>query len=139
VLQQDGEPDLDAAELDRIRAHYANLSARGPERYAVADLRLDSVGSEHPAVLAEVRLGGGDRTRFDAYVPSGGSTFIFALSWPSPDRANGKDAFAAMCRSLKLASRPRGPARLGSRLLWAAVLGLGIGVVLHTLRKRTTP
>ncbi len=142
IVVIDGEPQMDEAGLAAVRTHYATLTTRGPDRYTLADLSLSTVGTaKYPAVVATVAIdaaGAATRLRFDAYVPSGGETLSFTLSWPDSDRAGGETAFGALCTSLQVGVPARGSTKLGSKLLWAALLGLCIGVALHALRKRMT-
>ena len=141
VAVVDGEPDLDEAGLAALRNHFDSLSARGAERYAIEKLTLSSVSAgKCSALLANLVItdAGKTRLRFDAYVPTAGETVTLALTWPVAQREGAEAAFGDLCASVQIGAPARGPSRLGSKLLWAALLGLCIGTVLHTLRKRMT-
>lgn len=141
VAVVDGEPDLDEAGLAALRSHFAALSARGAERYTIEKLTQASVGAgKCSALLANLLITDASTTRlrFDAYVPTAGETVTLALTWPVAQREAAEAAFRDLCASLQIGAPARGPGRLGSKLLWAALLGLCIGTVLHTLRKRMT-
>ncbi|MEZ5967340.1 MAG: hypothetical protein R3F56_26115 [Planctomycetota bacterium] len=138
LAESDGEPDVGPSGIADVKAHWESVTQRGTT-VVVERLEVGSVGTEaHPALLGRLRVGAGTdaHTRFDAYVPSGGQTYCFALTWPAADAAAGEAEFTAMCRSIGMASKARGPVHFGSKLLWAALFGLGIGVVLHSVRKR---
>jgi hypothetical protein len=145
VAVVEGEPDLDEAGLAAVRAHFAGLSARGDVRYVVESLTRSAIGkAQAPAIMATLLVTGagtgasGPHLRLDAYVPTAGKTLSLALTWPHAQRQASEAAWAALCASVQLAGPARGPVRLGSKLLWAALLGVCIGAALHMLRKRST-
>lgn len=144
VAEQPGEPEIGPAGVAAIRAHWEG-SAEGPgPHYVVEAIEPGAVGAgAHPAILARLRGTDGSASwlRFDAYVPTGGDTLIFALRWPAPvsredATAEGAAAWARLAATIKIARAARGSAELGGRLLWAVLLGLGIGLILHSVRKR---
>lgn len=138
VLEIDGEPEVGPSGVAGIKAHWQGMAAHGI-RVSTERLEVGAVGKDaHPALLGKFRVDSGGRrhARFDAYVPSGGGTFTFALTWPEDDLSAGEATFAAVQSSIAMASTARGSVNLGSKLLWAGLLGLGIGVVLHSVRKR---
>lgn len=138
MVELDGEPEVGPNGIAGIEEHWRTMSAQGTP-VATESLEVGSVGRDaHPALLGRFRVGSGSaqRARFDAYVPAGGQTYSFALTWPTDDIPAGAAAFERLRASLAMAAKPRGPSNFGSKILWAGLLGLGIGVVLHGIRKR---
>lgn len=149
VAEQPGEPEMGPAGVAAIRAHWEGTADDQGPRYVVEAIELGAVGAEaHPAILARLRATDGSASwlRFDAYVPTAGDTLIFGLRWPAPvsreDAAaegaatEGAAAWARLAATIKISRAARGNAELGGRLLWAVLLGLGVGLILHTVRKR---
>lgn len=144
VAEQAGEPEMGPTGIAAIRAHWEG-TAEGPAPHHTVDaIELGAVGAEaHPAILARLRAtdGSGSWLRFDAYVPTAGDTLIFGLRWPAAVSredagAEGAAAWARLIATIKISRAARGNAELGGRLLWAVLLGLGVGLILHTVRKR---
>lgn len=144
VAEQPGEPELGPAGVDAIAAHWEGTAEGPAPRYTVEAIELGAVGAEaHPAILARLRATDGSASwlRFDAYVPTAGDTLIFGLRQPaSASRedaaAEGAAVWARIVATIKISRAARGNAELGNRLLWAVLLGLGVGLILHTVRKR---
>jgi len=135
VDEIEGEPEVGPSGIAGIAAHWAQQPGEG---VVIERLEVGSVGSPpHPALLGRFRVGAGPAAaaRFEAYVPAGGRTYRFALAWPFADAPAGEAAFAQLSSSIAMASKPRGPTTLGSKLLWAGALGLLAGVALHVLRR----
>lgn len=137
VVETEGEPEVNDAGVTNVRAHWV---AQG-EAVKLGAVTAGTIGpDQHPALLSERdQLAGEWRgARFEAYVPTAGVTLVLSLGWPTEDRAAGAAAWAKLAASAKFARQPRGPTQLGSKLFWAALAGLLIGAVLHTLRKRAS-
>jgi hypothetical protein len=138
VVETEGEPEVDDAGVTNVRAHWV---AQGEARVRLGAVTAGTMGPDkHPALLSEREQLAGDwrGSRFEAYVPTAGVTLVFSLGWPTDDRTAGAAAWTKLAASAKFARQPRGPTQLGSKLFWAAVAGLVIGAVLHTLRKRAS-
>lgn len=136
VAEKEGEPPIDAEGAGMVRNHFASL---GATTVKVVETRAGTIGpDQHPALLGEFEWASGTwpGARFEAYAPTAGTTLVFSLGWPAADHAAGKSTFAKLIGSAKFARKPRGPTGLGSKLFWAALAGLAIGALLHTMRKR---
>lgn len=136
---QSGEIPLGEEGLQLLREEIPNRPGN-PRR--IVSLEERAIGEDsHPALVAELASTDTNTRRdlrsLEFYVPTGGQLLI--LSFTSWEDSFGRAApvFQQMVSSLTFARQARGPKEVGDQLLYAALIGAVVGVILIVLRKTT--
>jgi hypothetical protein len=135
----DGEPEMSAAGVRAFAEHWTRVGQQQGARVKVVRLGLATAGRDrHPIVESVVEIapkGAAPELRLEAFAPSAGKLLVFSVR-ARPDDPGAAALFADLLASLKIARPPRGPSRMMPRLIWAAAIGVGVGLILHMIRRR---
>lgn len=140
VQRAEGEATIDQDGLARVRA--GTVAGAGLRR-EVLSARIAALGpAKHPVLECDSRLQLGEGTRWqrclELFVPTGGDTLLLAFRAFEDDFAAALPELRAAADTLAFARPGRGPRRLGQRLLYPAMIGALVGVLLLVLRKKAS-
>ncbi|MEM7200020.1 MAG: hypothetical protein AAF628_07130 [Planctomycetota bacterium] len=104
----------------------ARIVELGPDRHpAIECVTALDLGPDAPPIAA-----------LELLVPTGGNTLILSFRCWSADLAAALPAFRATTATLQFARPARGESKLSDRLVYPAVVGALVGLLLLVLRKR---
>ena len=141
VQEQRNELSMDQDGVDRILQHWQDVSGKEGLRHEVLSWEISEVGPDgHPAILCE-RLIRPDEPgpaiqSLDAYIPTGGRQILLSFRSSQEDFSQHLPEFRKMLASATFARAARGSETLGSKLVFPAVVGALVGLILLVLHRR---
>lgn len=139
IQQLDGEYPVDQEGISVIRAA-SSLPGEGGWRREVLSAELVELGKgEHQTIQCTVRdQAQGSRTikSLVLFVPTGGDTLVLSFRAWEDDYENALPEFHRVSASMTFSRPARGPTDLGDRLLYPALIGALVGLLLLGLRRR---
>ena len=143
VREDDGEPDMTAETLQRIRDLAKKRSAAGDLRFVIDDPsypRLMEIGpAKHPAIECALEIRDRDGKpigkALEFVVPTGGTTIRFSFRAAPGDFPAAEAEFRAAVATLKAAIPPEGRKELSDKLQTPLIIGGLVGLVLLLLYK----
>ncbi len=141
VQEQGNELSMDQEGVDRIRAHWREASGREGLGHEVLSSTITHIGpDDHPAILCQrliVPEGPGTPIQsLDAYIPTGGRQILLSFRSSQEDFSQHLPEFRKMLASATFARAARGSETLGSKLVFPAVVGALVGLILLVLHRR---
>jgi len=143
VQELDGEYPVDEEGISVIRSaagQPADQAADQEWQREVLSAEPAKIGSsEHPAIQCTVRDHSRDGTTSRSlvlFVPTGGDTLVLSFRAPDDDFERSLPLFQQIMATLTFARPARGPTELSDRLLYPALVGALVGLLLLGLRRR---
>ena len=141
VIVSDGEPAEGDDALDAIRSFAAEFTERGEGSYEILAARWTEIGPDaHPTIecLSRRKTTGDERPirLLELFAPSGGRTIVLALRAFDGDFEAAEPVFRETVKTLRFAREPRGQRDLSSDIVYIAVIGAIVGLLLAVMRGR---
>ncbi|MBL8728308.1 MAG: hypothetical protein JNM25_07760 [Planctomycetes bacterium] len=141
VVEQGNEWVVEHDFADRLRQLWDENGAATGERHELSDVRRDTVGPQHHAVLTAVRTStprqGPPVRRLDVYAPTGGRQVSLSFSCRA-DRFEGwLPRFRSWLETVRFARPAQGEPQLGDRLWTPLLTGGLVSLLLLVLYKHT--
>lgn len=142
VQQVDGEYPVDDDGVSVIREATAKATDDGWQREIVSTELVELGAAKHPAIQCTVRQVGGRPwptvVSLLLFVPTAGDTLILGFRTWEEDFEAASAVFQKAAHSMTFARPARGPSKLGDQLLYPALIGALVGLLLLGLRRRPT-
>ena len=142
VVKVDGEPSMDDEGLASVRGQ-AKDAAGGWTRKVLEASVVELGAANHKVIQCTSRLVPGTGARpclaLELFIPTAGDTLILGFRAHEPDFATALPGFREVAATLSVARAARGPSKLGDRLLYPAIIGALVGLLLLVLRKKAIP
>ncbi len=141
VQEQRNELSMDQDGVDRILKHWQDVSGKEGLRHEVVSWEISQVGPDsHPAILCQRVIRpdepGPVVQSLDAYIPTGGRQILLSFRSRQEDFSQHLPGFHKVLASATFARAARGSETLGSRLVFPAVVGAFVGLMLLVLHRR---
>jgi len=141
VQLSEGEPGMDQESIDKILSFAKESSAAG-HRFDIRSSRFSKLGEQGQSVIETraVRVfedGARPMQELGFYVPTGGQTLILAFRSFEEDFEQVLPTFERAAATLRFSRPPRGPKRQTNDIVWAAIVGAFVGVLLLLLRRKS--
>ena len=141
VIVSDGEPAEGDEALTAIRQYAAEYTQAGRGSYEILASQWTQVGPDaHPAIECLSRRQTPDDARpirlLELFAPSGGRTIVLAWRAFDDDFDAAEPVFREAADSLRFAREPRGQRDLSNDIIYIAVIGAIVGLLLAVMRGR---